>query len=238
MTKRLWIRAGAFALVAALVPQGPAAAMPVFDATNYAQNLLQASRALEQINHQIRSLQNEAAMIEAMTRNLKTLDFPQLARIDSALRQIDALMGKAKGIGFKTGELEARFRAMFPDAERSAAPGERVAAARARLDGAMDAFRHSMAVQARVVANVEEDAGLLNEIARTSEGAVGALQAEQAASQLIALGAKQQMQIEELLASHFRSEALERAAREQDRVEARAATRRFLGSGKAGAAHR
>jgi P-type conjugative transfer protein TrbJ len=97
----------------------------------------------------------------------------------------------------------------------------------------MDAFRHSMAVQARVVANVEEDAGLLNEIARTSEGAVGALQAEQAASQLIALGAKQQLQIQELMAASLRSEAIEQARRLQEEADSRAATRRFLGSGKA-----
>ncbi|PTX38404.1 P-type conjugative transfer protein TrbJ [Gemmobacter caeni] len=35
----------------------------VYDPTNYAQNLLTAARTLEQINHQITSLQNEAQML-------------------------------------------------------------------------------------------------------------------------------------------------------------------------------
>ena len=35
----------------------------VFDAANYAQNLLEAARALQQINNQIQQLQNEATMM-------------------------------------------------------------------------------------------------------------------------------------------------------------------------------
>lgn len=71
------------------LPASPAAAIPVFDSTNYAQNLLQAARALEQINHQIASLQNEAAMLQNMARNLERIDFPQLERLNSAIQRID-----------------------------------------------------------------------------------------------------------------------------------------------------
>ena len=39
----------------AVVPAGPAAAITVFDPSNFAQNILQAARALEQINNQIQS---------------------------------------------------------------------------------------------------------------------------------------------------------------------------------------
>ena len=35
----------------------------VFDPQNYAQNLLEASRALQQINNQIQALQNQASML-------------------------------------------------------------------------------------------------------------------------------------------------------------------------------
>ncbi|MCB8835537.1 P-type conjugative transfer protein TrbJ, partial [Escherichia coli] len=41
----------------------PAYAIIVFDPSNYAQNVLQAARALQQINQQITSLQNEAQML-------------------------------------------------------------------------------------------------------------------------------------------------------------------------------
>ena len=80
------------------LPSSPAAAIPVFDATNYTQNVVQAARALEQINNQIQSLQNEASMLRNMARNLERIDFPQLRQISSSLKEIDRLMGEAKGI--------------------------------------------------------------------------------------------------------------------------------------------
>ncbi|MBY0333727.1 MAG: DUF4141 domain-containing protein, partial [Acetobacteraceae bacterium] len=42
----------------------------VFDPWNYAQNILSAARALDQINNQIASLQNEAQMLINQARNL------------------------------------------------------------------------------------------------------------------------------------------------------------------------
>ena len=217
-----------------LVPARAEAAMPVFDATNYSQNLLQAARALEQINHQVTSLQNEAAMLETMARNLKAIDFPQLAKINSALQQIDGLMGKAKGIGFDVGQLDAKFRTMFPGAGDGALKtDQRVAGARARLESAMEGFRHSMAVQSEIVSNIRQDSTLLGELAARSQGATGALAVQQATNQLLALDTKQQLQLQDLLAADFRSQAIERARRAQGEADARASTTRFLGSGKA-----
>ena len=217
----------------ALMP-APAAAIPVFDATNYAQNILQAARALEQINNQLRSLQNEAVMLQNMARNLERIDFPQLQQMTSALQQIDRLMGQAKGIQFKVDQLDQRFHELFP-AEIDAAlkSDRRLVDAKSRLDGAMDSFRHSMAVQSQIVTSIRDDAGLLRELAEKSQSAVGSLQAAQATNQLLALGTKQQFQLQELMAAEFRSQAFERARRVQSEAEAKAATRRFLGSGKA-----
>ena len=216
------------------IPLAPAAAIPVFDATNYTQNLLQAARALEQINHQIQSLQNEATMLQNMARNLERIDFPQLQRVTSSLRQIDQLMGEARGIGFKVDQLEERFRSAFPGSvDRAVKNDVRAAEAKARLDSAMAGFRHSMTVQADVVSNIRDDAQLLSELSRRSEGAVGSLQAQQATNQLLALSTKQQLQLQTMMAAEFREASTERARRAQAEAEARAATRRFLGTGKA-----
>jgi P-type conjugative transfer protein TrbJ len=220
------------------LPVAPAAAIPVFDATNYTQNILQAARALEQINNQIRSLQNEASMLQAMARNLERIDFPQLERINQSLRRIDQLMGEAEGIGFKADQLEQRFRTLFPGSvDRALSNDARVAEAKARLDSAVEGFRHTMTVQAEVVSNLREDAQLLAELSRRSEGAVGSLQAQQATNQLLALSTKQQLQLQAMMAAEFRDASAERARRAQAETEARAATRRFLGSGKAYRAH-
>jgi P-type conjugative transfer protein TrbJ len=216
--------------VTASVPAAPAAAaLPVFDVTNYTQNLLQAARALEQINNQVKSLQNEASMLQNMAKNLSKIDFPQLKKITAAMQRIDQLMGEAQGIEFKVQGLDQQIKSLFPGALGQALTADqRVAQARARLDAATAAWRQAMGVQAQVAENVKEDAGVLNELAAASQGAVGALQVSQAANQLLALSVKQQLQLQNLMASEFREAAIERARRAQAEEDGRATTRRFL----------
>lgn len=59
----------------------------------------------------------------------------------------------------------------------------------------MGAFRQTMSVQAQVVENVRSDAQALADIVSRSQGAEGSLQAQQATNQLLALTAKQQLQL-------------------------------------------
>lgn len=214
----------------AVFPLQPAAAqLAVFDGTNYTQNLLQAARALNQINNQVKSLQNEASMLQDMATNLKTIDFPQLQRITSAMRQIDLLMEKAQGIQFKVAGLDQQVQKLFPGALKQALTSDqRIALARAQLDAATAAYRQSMTVQAQVAQNVQQDAGMLGELAATSQAAAGSLQVGQAANQLLALGVKQQLQLQNLMASEYREAAIERGRRAQAEEDGRAATRRFL----------
>jgi P-type conjugative transfer protein TrbJ len=214
-----------------LVPLEPASAsgLPVFDAANYAESLVQAARALDQVNNQLRSLQNEASMLQNMARNLKSVDFPQLRQISSTMQQINELMGKAEGIEFKVQGLDQQVRSLFPGALKQAlSSDQRIADARARLDAATAAYRQAMSVQATVAENVETDASILGELAGTSQGAVGSLQVEQAANQLMALSVKQQLQLQALMAAEFREAAIDRARRSQAEEDGRATTRRFI----------
>jgi P-type conjugative transfer protein TrbJ len=217
-----------------LFPAPAEASIPVFDAANYAQNIVQAARALEQINHQLQSLQNQAAMLSNMDRNLKSVSFPELGKIRESLERIDALMDEAKGVDFSTGELEQRFDEMFPGAlDRALGTDARAAEAKARLESARQALRHTMRVQSAIVSNIRDDSRLLSELSSRSEGAEGSLQAQQVANQLLALGTKQQLQIQEMLAAQYRSQAFEQARQVQAESDAGAATRRFLGTGRA-----
>lgn len=218
--------------MAAAVPA--AQAIPVFDSANYSQNLLTAARTLQQINQQIQSLQNEARMLANMDRNLSRIDFPELDRLRQKLGAIDRLMGQAQGIDFRVDQLDERYRQLFPDDfDRVLKRDQRAAAARARLDNEIAAFRQTMGVQSQIVENVRDDAQALGEIVAKSQGAEGALQVSQATNQLLALTAKQQFQIQNLMAAQFRSQSLEAARRAQSAREARERTTRFLGDGKA-----
>lgn len=224
----------AAALTPAILTVGPAAAVPVFDSANYSQNLLTAARTLQQINQQIQSLQNEAQVLANQQKHLSKIDFPQMSALQQRLQAIDRLMGQAQGIDFRVDRLDEQFRQAFPsNFEHLARRDSRIAAAKQRLESEMAAFRQAMGVQSGIAENVRDDAEALKAIVERSQGAEGGLQAAQATNQLLALAAKQQFQIQQLMAAQFREETLERAKRAQIERDARESTRRFLGDGKA-----
>lgn len=210
------------------------AQVPVFDGTNYAQNLLIAARTLEQVNHQIEELQNQAVMLSDMAKHLEHIDFPEIQQLQQKMQEIDALMGKAQGLNFKVSELDKQYSSLFPaNLDQALSSDQRIAAARARLEAAVSQFHEAMGVQSEIVENVRNDAGALSRIVDRSQASEGSLQAAQATNQLLALAAKQQFQLQELMAAQFRSDSIEQSSRAQSELEGREATRRFLGNGKA-----
>lgn len=225
---------GSLGIGIALTSTPVAAQLSVFDPSNYSQNLLTAARTLAQINNQIQSLQNEAQMLINQGKNLSRIDFPQLQELRQRLQQIDQLMGQAQGVDFRIYQLDERFRQLYPqEFDQVFRRDQRVARARDQLDTAMSAFRQTMGVQNRIVDNVRSDTQALADIVARSQGAEGSLQAQQATNQLLALTAKQQLQLQQMMAAQFRAESVEQAQRGQIAREARESTRRFLGDGKA-----
>lgn len=218
------------ALGMALWTTPAAAQFTVFDPTNYSQNLLTAARSLQQINNQIQSLQNQATMIMNQAKNLSRIDFPELQQLRQTLQQIDQLMGKAQAINFNASAIEAEYQRLFP---RTVDSNSIVTGARAQLEASVAAFRQTMGVQAQVASNVQTDAATLATLVGKSQGAEGSLQAQQATNQLLALVAKQQLQIQNLMAAQARVDSLEAARRAQAEADGRAATARFLGTGRA-----
>jgi P-type conjugative transfer protein TrbJ len=222
-----------FTVFSLLVP--PAQAQwAVFDASNFAENMLTAARALEQVNNQIQSLQNEAVMLENMARNLQSLDVNSLGRMTAALSQINGLMTQGNGIAFTVSATNTAFAQQFPSSYGSTlTTSQALSDARIRWQSAMSAYSQTMQIQAQVDQNVQADAGTLSDLVTASQGAVGSLQAQQAGNQLIALSAKQQMQIQTLMAAQYRAEALDQARKAQSEAAAQAMTTQFLGSGTA-----
>lgn len=233
MKKLVLALAAATLAPATIVAVIPAHAIPVFDSANYAQNLLTAARTLQQIDQQIRQLQNEAQMLAHMDKHLKRVDFPELEKLKANLAKVEALMREADGVDFRVDRLEERMAALFPKELGAGTKTAEIAAAKARLDAAMASYRRTIGVQAQIVANVTEDAATLADIAARSSSAEGSLQVSQATNQLLALAAKQQMQLQLVMAASAEADMLDRARAAQSEAEGRARTRRFIGDGKA-----
>src|SRR5580704_15211944 len=72
----------------------------VFDPNNYAQNVLRAARALQQINNQITSLQNQAQMLINQAKNLASLPYSSLRQLQSSIQRTQQLLAQAQRIAF------------------------------------------------------------------------------------------------------------------------------------------
>ena len=110
--RRALLAATALALPLAALPIAapPAAAqITVFDPTNYTQNILQAARALEQINNQITQLQNEAQMLVNQARNLASLPYSSLAQLQATVQRTQQLLNEAQRIAHDVAAIETAF---------------------------------------------------------------------------------------------------------------------------------
>ena len=124
----------------------PAAAQwIVFDPNNYAQNVLTAARALQQINNQITSLQNEAQMLIDQARNLASLPYSSLQQLQQSMQQTQQLLGQAQRIAYDVQQIDRAFSATYAPASSSSvdqAADRRRASALAELGGRLSG-RHA-----------------------------------------------------------------------------------------------
>lgn len=222
------------AAVAALCLAAPASAIPVFDASNYAQNILTAARTLTMINNQVRQLQNEAQALLNDARNLTALPTSAIAELQASLTESRRLLDQARGLAFDVSEADAAFRRAYPDAYAETVTRDRMAAdARERWSNSLGALHTATQVQAQIATSLDRDEATLADLVGRSQGAVGTLQALQATNQLIALQTQQSMQQQRLALAEGRAAALE-AARDVAAAErGRENRRRFAGDGAA-----
>lgn len=221
MWRRDLMKAVAFApliLVGAPLAQ---AQMPVIDPANLIQTALTAERTLQQINNQIRSLENEA-------RNLMSLGRSFAPELLQRLRQIDALIEEARGVALRVQETRDALQSLYSGDYAGTSVAERARQAQARLDASREALRSALLMQAEVTQQIRADRGTLEALSAASQGAQGALAAQQATNEILAFQAEQNLRLQALLVAQSRAEAIERAREMEVRAAARAEHRRFF----------
>lgn len=203
----------------------------VYDPSNYAQNVLTAARTLEQINNQIRMLQNQAASLVNEARHLQSLPLTIVQPLQDQIRETQELLQKAQGIAYDVREIERAFATQYRDIPLGASQQSLVDSAEARWANSVAAFEDALKVQAGAVGNIEGSRTAIGDLVGASQSATGALQAAQAGNQLLALQARQLADLTATLAATGRAEALDAAERAAAKRQAREQLRRFLGTG-------
>lgn len=237
--KRLILSAALSALPLSVIAVAPSASAQLFgggvvyDPANHAQNILTAVRSLQEINQQIEQITNEIEMLENMARNLQTLDVNVAeAIIRDRIRRLYDLMRQAEGIGYGVDEVEREYEEVYPEDYGTTPPDNQVLVndARQRWRQSRTAYRDSLVTLSASLEDNETDGAAIADLVAESQSAAGALEAAQAGNQLEAMQTQQLMQIESIMAAHYRAEALERARELAEAERGRARTSAFLGT--------
>lgn len=226
--------AGVAALALAASSVAPANAQfggIVYDPTNYAQNVLTAARALQQVNNQIQSLQNEATSLINEAKNLSSLPFSSLAQLQAQVQRTQQLLSSAQRIAYDVQSIDQVFASQYRSVSMSASDQALVAGAKDRWQNSVAAFEDALKVQAGVVGNIDGARTSMDSLVSSSQSASGALQAAQAGNQLLALQSQQLADLTAMMAARDRAETLEAAQRAAAQDQAREQLRRFLTPG-------
>jgi type IV secretion system protein TrbJ len=201
----------------------------VYDPTNYASNVLQAARALQQINNQIQQIQNQATSLINEAKNLASLPVSTLSTLQNQVNQTRQLLSEAQRIAYDVQSIQQAFDGRYKGAALTGDHAQMVANANARWEDSVGALEDALRVQAGVVGNIDGARASIDTLVGASQSASGALQAAQAGNQLLALQSQQLADLTAAIAAQGRAQALESARNAAIEAEARERFRRFRG---------
>ena len=225
-------------VLASWVPQSTAQ-LTVFDTLNYQENLLSAARALEQINNQVRQLQNQAQMILRTDQNLLRLGSTISPDLQRTLNDIQTQLRAGEGIALRLQATQNGYEQLFPRQVSTALSGDDVLRnAKSRWDEEYAGLKRAALLQGQIADSVDADTRLLGDAMARSRNAAGALEATQAGNELTGLSVKQSLALQSLLAAQHRAETLAKARELATEDEAKQRFKTFVGNGKAYAASR
>jgi len=207
--------------------------MLVYDPSNYAQNVLQAARALEQINNQITGLQNQAQMLLNQARNLASLPYSSLAAIDQSIGRTQQLLNQAQRLAYDIGQIDQAFGRTYPQSYPAATSSQQlIGDAQTRWQNALAGYQDALRVQAGMVQGLGLTRTETDALVSSSQSAAGMLQATQAGNQLIALQTRQLLDLTALVAAQSRAQSLDGARGMANAEQARVQLNQFLGNGR------
>lgn len=201
-----------------LAPQQALAQVVVHDPSNHAENLLAAARMLEQIEHQIAALEQQAKMLSRGTLQLS----PDLSRtIDEA----EALFRRGEGLSHDIARIGGEIEALYPETWEAYALEDVMSQSERWAEESRRSLTRAMTAQAQAAAGLSATRQRLDAALAASQGAEGQTSAVQAGNQLLGLSAAQLAGIEALMIAEGRAlqaERMERLAREARAEEIRA----------------
>lgn len=212
----LWSAATAIALgfgVAAFSTTPVHAQRIVYDPSNHAQSILQATRALQTVNNQIRQLQNDAQM-------LASLDLQMAPELEDAIGNARELFEQAQAVRYNLSSIAQEIETLYPDDFQSLNLDNVLAQSDAWMGESRTSLEALMRQQARAAEAIGGTQGQVRRALGASAGASGQTSAIQASNQMLGVLSAQLAELQVLQIAQSRALAVERL--EQEAREARA----------------
>jgi P-type conjugative transfer protein TrbJ len=203
--------------------------MLVHDPSNFAQNALQAARALQQVNNQITGLQNQTQMLLNQAKNLASLPYSSLQAIEQSIARTQHLLNQAQRLAYDINQIDQAFQRSYPQGYAGSTSSQQlVGDAQTRWQNSLAAYQDALRVQAGVVQGFDTTRTETNGLVSSSQSAVGILQSSQTGNQLIALQTRQLVDLTALIAAQSRAQSLEGARLAANQEQARVQLNQFL----------
>jgi P-type conjugative transfer protein TrbJ len=204
----------------------------VYDPTNFSQNVLTAARELQQVNQNIQSLENQAAMLINQAKNLASLPYSSLAQLEASIQRTEQLLMQAQNIAYSVTTIDQAFTQVYPQSySGSTSSTQMLADAQTRWQNARAGYQDSMNVQAGVVQNLQNAQTQISALVSSSQSASGALQATQSGNQIMGLAAQQLADLTGVIAAMARAQSLDNAGRLESEAQGRQQMQNFLNYG-------
>jgi len=201
--------------------------------TLFVQNVLQTARALQQINNQITSLQNQTQMLLNQAKNLASLPYSSLQTIDQSLAATQQLLNQAQRLAYNISQIDQTFQRLYPQSYGGATSSQQlVSDAQSRWQNSLAGYQDALRVQAGVVQALDTTRMETDALVGSSQSAVGVLQSSQAGNQLIALQTKQLADLTAVIAAQSRAQSLDGARATANQEQARVQLNQFLTNGQ------
>jgi type IV secretion system protein TrbJ len=172
------------------------AGIPVSDAANLAQNIIQAIQSINEVKNQLIELENDF-------KNLTTLDYSVVDEISQGMTDMMQIASQIQGLGEGFVEVQSRFEELYPDFDGYGRIDNEVISehATAWVNENREVLKSSTQVAAHVVGTMESTKYQMTGLAHESQAAIGVLQAIQAGNQMTAILSQQMMKLNSLMST-------------------------------------
>jgi type IV secretion system protein TrbJ len=217
--------------VLAFAAEPAAGQQVVYDPTNYVQNVLQAARALQQVNNQIQQIENQTQSLINQARHLVSLPYSLVSTITSQIQRTEQLINQAQRIAYSVSTIDKAFTTNYGAINLNGNQQQMVAGAQQRWQNSVAGLQDAMRMQATVVGNIPTSRTSVTTLGNSSQSASGALQASQVTNQLLVQISQQLADLIALQAAHSRAQTLIGAANVTDQNQGTTQLSNFLTQG-------